>query len=140
MEDKRVDEIGILKIFIKNFALELIISIIGMFILAIILSKTDVSDSIMGKTIIGISAFAIAIGGFLCGRKIEMKGIICGALQGIIYMVVMYFISSITNGNFRLSLEGIIMIIIRNYSRCYWWNYWSKFKIEKSMKNSCKII
>ena len=83
-----------------------------MFILALILSKTSVNDSIMGKVIVGISAFAIAVGGFLASRKLSMKGILCGALQGILYMIILYVISSIANGSFSLRLEGIIMILV----------------------------
>ena len=85
-----------------------------MFILALILSKTNVSDSIMGKAIIGISAFSISFGGMLASRKLNMKGILCGALQGILYMAILYLISSIANGNFSLRTEGIVMIVVRN--------------------------
>ena len=112
MEEKSFDGIGILKIFGKILLIELILSFIGMFILAIILSKTGVSDSIMGNAIIGISSFSIALGGFVISRKLEMKGIICGAIQGILYMILLYLISSIASGNFGLEKEGIIMIIV----------------------------
>lgn len=134
MEEKSFDGIGILKIFGKNLIMELIISLIGMFILALVLSKTSVSDSIMGNTIIGISAFSIALGGLVVSRKMEMKGILCGALQGVLYMVVLYLISSMASGKFALGIEGIVMILVRY---CCWWcwrNNWCKFKIEKSEK------
>ena len=60
----------------------------------------------------GISAFAISLGGFITSKKLEMKGILCGAMQGILYMVLLYLISSIASGNFSLKIEGIIMIIV----------------------------
>ena len=123
MEENNFDGIGILRLFAKIFCVEMIFSIIGMFILAIILSKTSVSDSIMGNSIIGISAFSIAFGGFLSSRKLKIKGIICGALQGIIYMLFMYLISSIASGNFVLTIEGIVMIVVRNCLWKCWWNY-----------------
>lgn len=124
MEEKNFDGIAMLRILGKCLVLELMISIIGMFILALVLSNTSVSDSIMGNTIIGISAFSIALGGFIISKKIEMKGIICGALQGIIYMFTLYFISSIASGQFSLRIEGIVMVIIRYCCRKCWWNYW----------------
>lgn len=130
MEEKNFSGIEILKIFSKSLLLEIIISLIGMFILAIILSKTSVSDSIMGNVIIGISAFAISMGGFISSRKLEIKGIICGALQGIIYMLVLYLLSSIANGNFALKVEGIVMIVVRNYFWSNRWSYWCKFEIK----------
>ena len=134
MEEKCFDGIGILKIFGKNLIMELIISLIGMFILALILSKTSISDSIMGNTIIGISAFSIALGGLMVSRKMEMKGILCGALQGILYMMVLYIISSIANGRFTLGIEGIVMILVRYYCWRYRRNNWCKFKIKKQVK------
>ena len=90
----------------------MIISILGMFILALILSKTSVNDSIMGNVIIGISAFSICIGGFLSSRNLKIKGILCGILNGIFYMTILYLISSIASGNFSLAIEGIVMIIV----------------------------
>ena len=94
----------------------MIISILGMLILAIILSKTSLSDSIMGNVIIGISSFSIGIGGLLSSRKLQIKGILCGALQGIFYMAVLYLISSIASQNFSLGLEGIMMVLIGTVS------------------------
>ena len=117
MEEKSFDGIGILKLFGKCITMELVISFLGMFILALVLSKTGVSDSIMGNAIIGISAFSIGLGGFILSRKLEMKGILCGAIQGILYMMLLYMISSIAIGTFSLQIEGIIMILVRNYCR-----------------------
>ena len=54
MEEKNFDGISVLKIFGKSLLLELMISFCGMLILAFVLSKTSVSDSIMGKVIVGI--------------------------------------------------------------------------------------
>ena len=131
MEEKSFDGFNILKIFGKSFLLEMIVTILGMFILAIVLSKTSLSDSIMGNALIGISSFSIGIGGFLSSRKLQIKGILCGTLQGIIYMGILYLISSIVNHNFNLGIEGIIMIAVRSSFRSHWWNYWCKFKIKK---------
>ena len=86
MEERKFDGIEMIKVLGKNLVLALFISLIGMFILALILSKTGVSDSIMGKAIIGISAIAICFSGFLTSKKLEMKGILCGILQGVLYM------------------------------------------------------
>lgn len=112
MEEKSFDGIGILKVLGKNLLFALILSFIGMFILAIILSKTGISDDIMGKAIIGISAFAIALGGFLTSRKLEIKGILAGAILGVLYMLLLYSVSSIASGNFSLRIEGIVMILV----------------------------
>ena len=124
MEEKSFDGIRILKVFGKCFVIEMIISILGMFILALILSKTNVSDSIMGNVIIGISAFSISMGGFISSRNLQIKGIVCGSIQGIFYMLMLYLISSILSGNFGLESESIIMIVVRYCFRKCRRNYW----------------
>ena len=125
MEEKSFDGIKVLKVFGKCFIIEMIISILGMFILALVLTKTNISDSIMGNVIIAISAFSVSMGGFISSRKLQIKGILCGALQGIFYMSILYLISSIANGNFSLEIEGIIMIIVRHCFWNSWRNCWS---------------
>ena len=112
MEEKKADGIEILKTFGISFIIEIIISILGMFILAVALSKTSLSDNIMGNVIIGISSFSIGIGGFCSSRRLQIKGILCGTLQGIFYMMTLYLISSIASKNFSLGLEGIIIVIV----------------------------
>ena len=123
MEENNFNGITNLKVFIKCFIIEMAISILGLFILALILSKTNVNDDIMVKAIIGISAFAISIGGFISSRSFKMKGIISGSIQGIFYMLILYLISSIASQNFTLVSEGIIMLIVRYYIRKCWRNY-----------------
>ncbi len=112
MEEKSFDRIGVLKTFVKCLIIEMIISILGMLILALVLSKTSVSDNIMGNVIIGISAFAISIGGFIGSRNLKIKGIFSGALQGIFYMLALYLISSIASQNFSVGIQGLVMIIV----------------------------
>lgn len=123
MEEKSINNVEIVKQLIKNLILEMIITTFGMFILAVVLSKTNLNENIMGNAIIAISSFAIGFGGFRCSRILEIKGILCGAIQGIIYMAILYLISSVLNGKFYLGIEGIIMIIVRNYFWKYWRNY-----------------
>ena len=112
MEEKSFDGRGVLKTFVKCLIIEMIISILGMLILALVLSKTSVSDNIMGNVIIGISAFAISIGGFIGSRNLKIKGIFSGALQGIFYMLALYLISSIASQNFSVGIQGLVMIIV----------------------------
>ena len=47
---------------------------------------------------------------FYASKKIKEKGIISGAIVGLIYMLILYLISSIVNWDFTMTLETIIMI------------------------------
>lgn len=119
---------GSLKIFFKNLVLEFLVSILLLLILSILLSTTNLSENIISSAIIFISSFSILLGGFLASRKLKLKGIITGALQGLIYMTILYILSSLLSHDFSLGTESIAMILSR-YSM--WWirrNNWSKFK------------
>jgi putative membrane protein (TIGR04086 family) len=111
MEEKILSE-NPAKVIIKNLIIEMIISIIMLSILAILLCKTHLAEDIINPAIIFISAFSILIGGFLTSKKLKVKGIISGAVEGIIYMFILYFISSICTSNFRVGFEGLMMIVI----------------------------
>jgi putative membrane protein (TIGR04086 family) len=111
MEEKILNENPV-KVIVKNLILEMIISIIMLSILAILLSKTNLEEDVINPAIIFISAFSILIGGFLTSKKLKIKGIISGGIEGIIYMLILYLISSICASNFLIGLEGIMMIVI----------------------------
>lgn len=64
-----------IKVFIKSLIIELIVTLLMLFFLALILSKTNVEEKIINPAIIIISSFSILIGGFLCSRKLNFKGI-----------------------------------------------------------------
>ena len=113
-----------LKIFLKNLIIEFLISILLMLVLAILLSKTDLEEKIIPTAIIFISAFSILVGGFLTGRKVNFKGIVLGSLEGILYMTILYFISSVSTSNFELGKESIIMLIVGIFAGAIRRNCW----------------
>ena len=100
------------KIFLKNLVVEFLLSIVLLVVLSVLLSTTDLSESVINPSIIFISAFSILLGSFLSSRKIKAKGIIIGALQGIFYMLTLYLISSFSSMNFSIGTESIVMIVV----------------------------
>ncbi len=103
---------NILKIFFKNLGIEFLLSIILLVILSVLLSTTSLNENVINPSIIFISAFSILFGSFLSSKKIKTKGIIIGAIQGIIYMLILYLISSFSSMNFSIGTESITMILI----------------------------
>ena len=101
-----------IKIFIKNLAIEFLITLILLMVLSILLSSTNLNENIINPSIIFISAFSILIGAFFSSRKIGKKGILIGLLQGLTYMIILYLFSSISSGNFTLEISSLIMILI----------------------------
>lgn len=101
---------NLLKIFTFNLIFEFILTVIMLFILALLLSMTSLEETIISPSIIGITTFSILLGGFITSRKIKSKGIVIGVIQGFIYMLVLYLTSSFMNMDFSLNLQSLTMI------------------------------
>ena len=66
----------------------------------------------MAIVVMAIVGISILIGSSLANLKIKRKGIINGALIGLIYILIIYILSSIVTGIFGLNSNSIIMIIV----------------------------
>ena len=103
------EKVRYFKEFFKAIIISVSISLILIFILAFLISNTNLKENMINPSIIFISSISILIGSFLVSKKIKRKGIIYGAIVGIIYMLLMYIISSLMNMNFLINLNSIIM-------------------------------
>lgn len=84
---------------------------IALIILSCLLAYTSVPESCESIVIIIVNSIAIFIGSFVITRKRKNKGIIIGGGYGLIYIIIMYLISSFISMNFSLNMNSIIMII-----------------------------
>lgn len=98
-------------LWIKGIILSMGLTLIMILILSIVLSLTNIKESVIMPTVIFISSLSILIGAFSISRKIENKGIVYGSLLGLIYMMILYLISSIMSFNFSFNVNSIIMIV-----------------------------
>lgn len=96
---------------IKGILISFITTIVLLLIFSIILTYTDISESFITPTIIVITAISIFIGSTISNSKIQKNGLLNGAIVGGIYLIIIYFISSIINQKFSLSMQSIIIII-----------------------------
>ncbi len=97
-------------LMLKGIGISMFLSIIMILVLSMVLSFSNVKESVIMPTVIFISSFSILIGGYLVAKRIENKGIIYGSILGLIYMMILYFISSIMNFDFSLNVSAIMMI------------------------------
>lgn len=97
---------------VKGVITAIIFSIIALIIFSIILTNTELAESTINPIIMAITAISIFIGSIISVSKIEKKGIINGALVGLIYILFMYLLSSIINSNFSFNLNSVILIIL----------------------------
>lgn len=98
--------------FGKSLVLSIALTIVALMLLSAILNFTDTSEEIISTSIIVISSVCIMIGSFVVSKKLKERGIINGIILGILYMFILYIISSFANGNFSLNMSSCIMICV----------------------------
>ena len=96
----------------KGVVISLIATVILLLIFAVILTYTQVSETIINPVIIVITAISILIGSSIGNVKIKKNGLLNGALIGGFYILTIYLISSILNWHFGLNVQSLIMIAV----------------------------
>ena len=108
---EEIKENSYLKIF-KGLAFSLIIKLIGIFLFAILLTYTNISESTIPIVIITISSISILAGATISTRKINKNGMLNGGIIGGTYVTLLYILSSLLGTGFAFNIYTIIMIIL----------------------------
>lgn len=108
----KIDKNNTLAVMAKGYVLALIISLVSLFIYAIILVNTSIQESTIKPVIITIAGISILIGSSISSMKIRKNGIINGVCVSGLYLGSLYILSSIAISGFLLNLTSIIMIIV----------------------------
>ena len=95
----------------KGSVISIGITLILLFIFALLLTYTNMQESIINSVVIIISAVSVLIGSSISTIKIKKNGLLNGGLVGIIYILSIYILSSITETDFNLNLSATIMLI-----------------------------
>lgn len=111
MENKLEMNKNIIRV-IKGSGFAIVISLILLLIYAGLLTETSISETTMVPVVITISGISILIGSSISSFKIKKQGMLNGALVGLIYMLVIYLLSSILLTGFGISVKSIIMITV----------------------------
>lgn len=101
---------NILKIF-KGVITSVIINLILLLLLSIVLTYSNVSETVIPISIVIISGVSILIGSLLITKSMRRNGIMYGGIIGIIYIMLLYIISSIVSKGFGVNIYSILMII-----------------------------
>ncbi len=96
---------------IKGSGIALEITILLLFIFAILLTYTNIQENTMIPVVISITIISILVGSSLSTLKIKKNGLLNGALVGAIYILLIYIISSLTGSGFSLNIMSIIMLV-----------------------------
>lgn len=112
MEDlKEKEGVNKFMLMVKGVCISIGLTLVMILILSIVLSFTAIKENVIMPTVIFVSSFSILLGGFLVAKKVDEKGIVYGSILGLIYMLILYLISSILNFDFSLNGNAIIMIV-----------------------------
>lgn len=97
---------------IKGSLLAIFISLALLFIYAMILTYTEVSESTMIPVVLVIVGISILIGSMISARTIRKNGLLNGAIVGLVYVITLYIASSLCLVGFSLTSNSIIMMIV----------------------------
>ena len=98
---------------IKGVGISIIFTLISLTVFSALLTYTNLSESLIQPVVISVTGISIFVGSFFATRKIKKNGIIKGIAVGLIYILLIYVISSVVNNaNFALNMGSIVMIAI----------------------------
>lgn len=97
---------------VKGIIISFISTLILLFIFAIFLTYTSISEAMIPSVIIVITIISILLGSSISTIKIKKNGIVNGGIIGLSYILMLYVISSIVHTGFALNVYSIVMIIL----------------------------
>ena len=98
---------------LKGVGISFSFTLICLTIFSALLTYTNLSESLIQPVVIAVTGISILAGSFFATRKVGKNGIIKGIAVGLIYIFLIYLISSVVNGgSFALTMSSVIMILI----------------------------
>ncbi|MNT61357.1 hypothetical protein D3C72_1989990 [compost metagenome] len=73
---------------------------------------TSFSEQYINICIILITGVSILIGSSVTNIKLKKNGMVNGAIVGIVYLLLIYLISSVCSGNFAFSTDTLIVFAV----------------------------
>ena len=95
-----------------GIGISLISSFVFLCIFALLLMYTNISESTISPVIIIITGISILIGTIISTRKLSKNFIITGGVVGVLYILIIYLISSLLNCDFSLNIQSFVMIVV----------------------------
>ena len=109
---KKIEKNSGLNNIVKGYIVAIVISLISLFVYAVVLVNSSVQESSIRPVVIVISAISILIGSSISSLKIKKNGIVNGLCVGGLYFVSLYVLSSIAISGFAVGVNSLVMIAI----------------------------
>ncbi len=99
-------------VIIRDLLISYIVTGILLLLLAFLMLKIDVSNTILSGGIIVTYILSTFIGGFLLGKSAEQKRFMWGLGMGALYFVVLFLISILTNSLVGMEASRMVSVMI----------------------------
>jgi len=99
-----------LKVLIKAISISFAFTIVLFLLFSLVLSYTNLSEKFINPVIIVITIISIFLGSMIVGRNRTDKGMLFGGISSLIYIFLLYIISSIITKDFSFNSMSLIMI------------------------------
>ncbi len=96
----------------KNLLISYLTTVILLFITAVAATYLTVPDSALDILVAVVTAACVMWGGFRAARHLGKQGLLSGALSGLIYMVLLYFIGSLIFGELSFETATALSLVI----------------------------
>ena len=116
---KEINSAGTTSNFIrilKGSMASIVITLVLLLIYSALLTYTSLNENTMPIFIITITAISILAGSLISSLNIRKNGLTNGALVGLIYIAVIYLLSSVISQSFSLNIYSIVMMIASVFS------------------------
>ena len=97
---------------VKGVLISFLFTLCMLLVFSALLVYTNLSEQTIKPVIITITGISILVGSSFGTRKLHRNGVISGGIIGMIYILLLYIISSIVGSDFSLNWISIIMIIV----------------------------
>ena len=109
-----------IKNIFKGVGISIIVTLIALLIFSVILTHTNVGENTIAPVVIVVTALSILCGSSISTKNIKKNGMINGGLIGLVYLLILYMISSILNWRFSLNIQSLIMILVGTVFGILW--------------------
>jgi putative membrane protein (TIGR04086 family) len=97
---------------LKGLLASLIITLLAFMLLSLILANTDFPQRLISPSVVVTTIISIMTAGSVSTKGIRNKGWLNGSIVGLVYMIIMYLISSLIYNNFAIDRYVITMTVI----------------------------
>ena len=101
---------------LKSVAVAYGITILFLFIFAILVTYTDFPEGFVSAVVLVMTVLSVMLSGVLTARGNKTQGWLCGALSGVLYMMLLYVLSSLAFDYISFCLNTVSIFLIGLFS------------------------